>query len=253
MDVTLEFEKSGFAVIRNALTAKELAPIKEATQYYHKLWKKKNDEAYKNGAINSAYLTHQAHLPEGKRAILFNVIGSHKLRHIIDDTLGPDAAFMNTQLFFDPLNPNQANYWHRDSQYHLTIEEQKLALTGPNVVHYRVALTDDPGVELVPETHKRWDRNGELDIRLQKNGHTNDEEIEGAVKISLKAGDILVFFANMIHRGLYGKNRFALDILLCDPDPMFEKYISRDILPSELTLKELENPSLFVNTNVFIS
>jgi len=64
-------------------------------------------------------------------------------------------SIMNTQLFFNPVNDGQKNYWHRDSQYHLSIEEQKEALVGPDVVHFRIPLTNEPGIELVPCTHQR--------------------------------------------------------------------------------------------------
>ncbi|MEP1448201.1 MAG: hypothetical protein ABJK37_19010 [Paraglaciecola sp.] len=47
---------------------------------------------------------------------------------------------MGSQLFFDPFKPQQANYWHRDPQYHLSVEEQKSALTGPDILHVRIPL-----------------------------------------------------------------------------------------------------------------
>jgi len=44
-------------------------------------------------------------------------------------------AFMNNQLFSNPVYPGRKNDWHRDGQYHLSLDEQKLALQRPEVIH----------------------------------------------------------------------------------------------------------------------
>lgn len=95
---------------------------------------------------------------------------------------------MNTQLFFNPVNPAQKNYWHRDPQYHLSIDEQKSALEGVNVVHYRIPLFGEPGIELVPASHKCWDTDEELDVRLARNNRRNSDDLSSGLTIELAAG-----------------------------------------------------------------
>ena len=152
---------------------------------------------------------------------------------------------MGTQLFFDPFKTSQNNYWHRDPQYHLSVAEQKLALTGPEVLHVRIPFTVDPGVEVIPGSHKNWDTEEESQVRLELNGHKNSENLSNGVQIPLQVGDVLLFSANMIHRGLYGKDRLALDILYCERVPQLVEFIQVKHQPSAEMLADLDK-SLFL-------
>lgn len=221
-----KYKESGYFVLRHLFAKEELRELTEAVLEFHESWKRKNREIYSEKAVNSAYLTGTEHLEESKRNVLFRFIGSSRLMNVVSDVMPAGAAFMNTQLFFNPVNPAQKNYWHRDSQYHLSLDEQKEALSGPEVVHFRIPLANEPGIELVPGTHKRWDTDEELAVRLENNGRRNYEDISTSVPIKLEAGDLLVFSANMVHRGLYGMDRLSLDILFCDPEPSLMKFAS---------------------------
>ena len=53
----------------------------------------------------------------------------------------------------------------------------------------------------------------ELNVGLAKNNQLPSDDLTAGKVIKLNAGDLLLFSANMIHRGLYGKNRLALDII----------------------------------------
>jgi hypothetical protein len=57
----------------------------------------------------------------------------------------------------------------------------------------------------------------------------------------------------MIHRGLYGLDRLAFDILFCQPDPSVIQFVSNDSLPTAEDLISLENPDAFDNTIKFKS
>jgi hypothetical protein len=164
---------------------------------------------------------------------------------VVISIMGRRPAFMNTQLFFDPVNAIQKNYWHRDPQYHLSLAEQKDALTGPDVLHFRIPLVDEPGLEFIPGTHKRWDSDEELDVRLGRNGRQHHDDLPAALRVIPKPGDLLVFSANMIHRGIYGLDRLSLDILFCDPVPALVKFVDDNCLPDQSTLARLENRTAF--------
>jgi hypothetical protein len=84
-------------------------------------------------------------LTEAQRLALFSLISDMRLLEAVNQVI-QSPVFMRTQLFFDPFNTKQHNYWHRDPQYHLTVEEQKLALTGPEVLHVKIPLTADAGL-----------------------------------------------------------------------------------------------------------
>lgn len=145
--MTADYEENGYFVIRNFLGETELQGLREVVTNFHLSWKEKNARLYAEKAINSSGLTAAEHLNTSEREALFRFIGSARLMNMVTAVMDDAAAFMNTQLFFDPFNEEQRNYWHRDPQYHLSLDEQKEALTGPSVVHFRIPLVDEPGVD----------------------------------------------------------------------------------------------------------
>ncbi|MEP2654125.1 MAG: phytanoyl-CoA dioxygenase family protein, partial [Paraglaciecola sp.] len=209
------FDEYGFVKLPNFFVEGQLSPIRELVDVFHHAWCKDNYAFYCNQAVNSSGLTSKQYLNNSARLRLFRLICDTSVLNVIEQLI-PNPLFMGTQLFFDPITSNQANYWHRDLQYHLTPSEQKVALTGPEVLHLRIPLKDEPGIELIPGSHKQWDNEEELQVRLQQNGHTNAEHLSRGKTLPLQYGDALVFSANMIHRGLYGNNRLTLDILYCE-------------------------------------
>lgn len=245
VQVSNEYEKNGYLVAKGFFEEKELRELREAVRYFHESWKKENADFYAERAINSAGLTGKKHLRKPQRELLFKLIGSSKLMGIVASIMNNRPTFMNTQLFFNPVNTAQKNYWHRDAQYHLSVDEQKEALAGLEVIHFRIPLVSEPGIELVPGTHKRWDTSEELDVRLEQNGRRHYDDLSTGVKVNLVVGDLLVFSANMIHRGLYGMERLSLDILFCDPEPSLMKFVDDDHLPSQAIIKTLENSDAF--------
>jgi hypothetical protein len=151
-------------------------------------------------------------------------------------------------LFFDPPNSELTDFWHRDCQYDHDIENQKKAITETQVMHLRVPLFDELGMELIPETHNRWYTPEELVVRNEENGRLSNENLPNGTKIKLAAGDVLVFSADMIHRGIYGLDRLAFDILVFDSQSDFSDYVDDDCLPNAALLKEIDNPKIYLNT-----
>jgi len=243
-----QYNENGFVVIRDFLSNKDRVELVSVLSEFHRLWQVNNARFYAEKAINSAYLTGKEYLNNNQRQVLFDFIASTKLMNMVTKLIPLQPCFMNTQLFFDPVNKQQKNYWHRDTQYHLSLEQQQAALIGPEVIHFRFALFDEPGIEVIPKTHKRWDNSEELNVRLGQNNRQNYQTLPQGKVIKLKAGDLLIFSANIIHRGLYGMDRLALDILFCQPEPSIIEFVNEDCLPAEETLKNLENPSAFRNT-----
>jgi len=242
------YRESGYLLIRDFLSDDEILTLHNVVAEFHRLWQKDNATYYAQSAVNSAYLTNQGCLNDRQRQVLFDFIGSEKVMSIVNELIPKQPCFLNTQLFFNPVNPKQSNYWHRDPQYHLTIEQQKSAISSSEVIHFRLPLLDELGIELVPGTHKRWDSTEELNVRLEQEGHKNNQPLSEGKVIKLDAGDLLIFSANMIHRGLYGLDRLAFDILFCQPDPSVIQFVSNDSLPSAEALTSLENSDAFDNT-----
>lgn len=243
-----QYQNSGFCLIKNFLSPDELPAITDVVEQFHLGWQQDNAEFYQQQAINSAYLTTPKYLSDAQRMVLFQLICADKINHILAQLPFNKIGFMNTQLFFNPVNPEKKNYWHRDSQYHLSIEQQKAALSGPEVIHFRLALRDEPGIELMPGTHKKWDNEQELAVRLEQNGNVNSQPLANSKAIPLQQGDLLIFSANMLHRGLYGQDRLALDIIYSEALPELLQFVAKECLPSQHQLAQL---SQSLDTSVF--
>lgn len=248
MEIDLQnYQKNGFILIKGLFKPEELHDIHKVVECFHELWAKDNAQFYNEKAVNSAYLTKGNYLTHEQRMVIFRLLTCEKISHLLGKVIPESAVFMNTQLFFNPQTENQKNYWHRDPQYHLTIEQQKEVLKGPDVLHIRVPLKDEPGIEVIPGSHVGWDTTEEQAVRLEQDGHVNSEDLTAGFKVPLQVGDVLLFSANMIHRGLYGLDRFALDLLYFKQDAELLKFVDQDCLPNEQEMEELNNPSVFSN------
>ena len=82
----------------------------------------------------------------------------------------------------------------------------------------------------------------------KKSGRKNYEDITTGIRVTLKKGDLLVFSANIIHRGIYGNNRLALDILFCESSPELIQYVDSDCLPDNELIKNIKRSNVFKNT-----
>jgi ectoine hydroxylase-related dioxygenase (phytanoyl-CoA dioxygenase family) len=242
------YDEQGYFVLRDYFTVPEVSSLRNVILKFHELWKQDHQEFYREEAFNSSLITGSQYLSSDDRVQLFNFISSKKIMEVVELVIPSTPAFMNTQLFFNPVNPQQKDFWHRDCQYDHDVEGQKKAIQETQVLHLRVPLFDELGMELVPQTHKRWDSDEEFNVRQEEKGKVSSDDLSTGKKIKLAAGDLLVFSADMIHRGLYGLDRLALDILVFDPAADFIDYVDDDCLPDSSMLDQIADPRLFMNT-----
>jgi len=242
------YDDQGYFVIRNYFSSSEISSLRKIILKFHQLWKDDNESFYQQEAFNSSLITGSRYLDFNDRVMLFNFISSKNIMDVIESVIPGDPAFMNTQLFFDPFDKHQANFWHRDCQYDYDVEDQKQVIHETQVLHLRVPLFDEPGMDIVPGSHKRWDNEEELDVRLERKGRVSSDALSTGKQIKLAAGDLLVFSADMIHRGLYGQDRLALDILVFDSAAVYADYVDDDCLPNSAMLDNINDPRLFINT-----
>ncbi|GLS91187.1 hypothetical protein GCM10007916_22560 [Psychromonas marina] len=242
-----KYEQQGYFVMRDYFSGAEIASLRKVVLTFHERWKQDNQQFYQEEAFNSSLITGTQYLSSPDRVQLFNFISSKKIMEIVDSVIPTNPVFMNTQLFFNPVNPQQKDFWHRDCQYDHDVDVQKKVIHETQVVHLRVPLFDELGMELVPETHKRWDNDEEFAVRQELKGRTSSENLSTGKQIKLAAGDLLVFSADMIHRGLYGLDRLALDILVFDSMADFTDFVDDDCLPNMAMLDKINDPRLFIN------
>ena len=184
-----EYDEQGYFVIRNYFNAAEILALREVVSKFHALWKEDNAEFYREEAFNSSVITGIEYLECDDRLKLFNFISSKKMMDVVESVIPANPAFMNTQLFFNPVNPQQKDFWHRDCQYDHEVEQQKIAVQETQVVHLRVPLFDELGMALVPGTHKRWDNEEEFNVRQEIKGKVSSDSLSTGQVINLAAGD----------------------------------------------------------------
>lgn len=243
-----QYSESGYFVIRDYFSESEILSLRKVISIFHDSWKRDNEKFYNEEAFNSSLITGSQYLSSVERIELFNFISSKKMMAVIDLLIPVNPVFMNTQLFFNPVNTQQKDFWHRDCQYDHDIESQKRIIKETQVVHLRVPLFDELGMELVPGTHLRWDTDEEFGVRYELGEKLSSDSLAGGETVALSAGDLLVFSADMIHRGLYGMDRLALDVLVFDSADDYVDYIDEDCLPDSAMLQEIGDSRIYLNT-----
>jgi len=244
-----QYNEQGYFVIRNYFSAEEISSLRAVILTFHQRWKNDNAQFYQQEAFNSSLITGSEYLERADRIKLFNFISSTKMMSVIEKVIVADnPCFMNTQLFFNPVNSLQKDFWHRDCQYDYDVEGQKRIIMETQVLHLRVPLFDELGMELIPGTHKRWDNEEEYNVRQEEQGRHSGEALPNGEKIPLAAGDLLVFSADMIHRGIYGLDRLALDVLVFDSAADYIDYVDDDCLPDSNMLEQIDDPRIYTNT-----
>lgn len=201
------FDYQGYVIVKNLFSQFDIEKLAAIVDRIYGQWLNENHADFiEHKLVNMHSLTSPRYFEghEAERLLFFQTIASNRLTQLLDSMFGDGLYFHNTQLFFNPFENKRLPYWHRDMQYSpiddsILKDEQKNMVT----LHVRIPLVHEKGVELIPGTHKRWDTDLEKNVRLELNGHKNSEDLPGAVLIELAPGDVLIFSAQMIHRGNY--------------------------------------------------
>jgi len=127
---------------------------------------------------------------------------------------GP-SLFRCTSYFVNPRYTSMEGNWHRDTQFGLDEHEERRLLEKAWKGEYeqgfglqfQIALVDNDDIEYVPYSINRYDSPEEAHIRLADDrSHSCDEGMPNAVRVSLKAGDAVVFNPCGLHRGRYHRD-----------------------------------------------
>lgn len=242
-----QYEALGYTILRGLFNNTEISSIDKHVDPVYRKWTQDNEtEIYKNKLVNMHSLTLPEYFQDNpdQRVELFKAIAPSKLTEAIEGIFGPGIHFHNTQLFFNPTNAERLPYWHRDMQYSpIKDEAQRDELGNMLSLHIRIPLEKEKGVELVPGTHKRWDTELERNVRLELNGYKNSNPLPNSELIDLAPGDVLIFHAQMIHRGTYELNptRKALDLCVGKHHHLTSGFLDESVLPTQAELANIEN------------
>lgn len=243
-----DFAAQGYFLARGFFPPGRLDAIRDTVLEANEAWIRHNRGPHSDRVVNSAYLTHPRYLPDpARRLALFRFIAEGDLVALAAQVLEAPARFVNTQLFFNPESQERLPYWHRDIQYSgLPEERQRERILIDKWLHFRVPLFPDPGVEFIPGSHRRWDTPEELEVRLELHGKRQHQDLPGMVRVPQEPGDLLVFSAHLIHRGVYGGGRKSLDILFSDQGPPAEDQEAKACGPDTTLLESLPNRGIFL-------
>ena len=255
MTIKKEYDDVGYVVVRDFLSAIEISSISKHVNSVYGPWMDSNKlKIFEYKLVNMHSLTKQNYFknnPED-RVGFFNSISPTKLTNLLQRMFGSEIYFYNTQLFFNPSNSKRLPYWHRDMQYSSISDEiQKAEQNNMVSLHIRIPLVKEKGVEIIPGTHKRWDTELERNVRLALNGHNNNEQLPNTKLIELNVGDILIFSAQMIHRGNYQLNssRKALDLCVGKYHHLTSGFLDKQVLPTKEEINSIKNNQWYGCTN----
>lgn len=241
------FDQQGYVVVRQFFDATEIDALAHMVDRIHAQWRQTHgSEQGFARLVNMHSLTRADYFvtDPAARVRFFAQIASTKFTALIDGMFGDGIYFHNTQLFFNPADNTMQPYWHRDLQFS-DVPDAVQAQAQPMLLslHARIPLVPERGVALVPGTHHRWDTDLESKIRFGRNGQCHHESLPGEVLLDLNPGDLLVFDAQMIHRGNYESNpeRKALDICLGKPHALICGYLDDAVLPTAQEMQKIEN------------
>lgn len=246
------YHENGYLLVRRFFDAALIETLTRCCDRIFGQWLANHRSAYVNERlINMHSLSDPVYFTENtERILFFNAVANGPLVRLCADLFGDKLYFHNTQLFFNPLDPGKAPYWHRDLQYTGIEESEQIALL-PQLLnlHARIALIPERGLELIPKTHRRWDTTLERAVRLELDGHSNNEALPTALRLDLDPGDLLIFNAHMLHRGNYALNdaRKAFDILIGTPHPLMMKWLDAGMLPARADIARIDFPQWYQN------
>jgi ectoine hydroxylase-related dioxygenase (phytanoyl-CoA dioxygenase family) len=220
-----QWENEGYVVVRNLFDPGRTERLLNIANRILAQWRTENPETGKPGGPPSAtvmrHLNHPGYFrqPAPELGELLDAVADPQVLAIARTILGEEPLFRCTSCFFNPLENSRDGDWHRDSQFGTPdeAEEKKilvqLSRSGTSI-QMQIALTPSDDVEVVPGSHLRWDTPAESRIRKADGGTNNrSNEMPGALRLALEAGDAALFNPYGIHRGRYHTDRLRRTLM----------------------------------------
>jgi hypothetical protein len=225
-ELTEQWAAEGYVIVRGLFSSERAARLRTVCEPILKQWRVNNPETGKPGGDRNAtamrHLNHTGYFCDGTDgfAELMGAIADPGVLAVCRSILGEAPLFRCTSLFCNPLDKSQDGSWHRDSQFHHADPEEEKAVIDTlneegNSVQLQVALVPSDDVEVVPGSHLRWDGPAEFEIRrADKGAHSKSNEMPGALRVALAAGDAVAFNPYGLHRGRYHTDKLRRTLML---------------------------------------
>lgn len=246
-----DYDQQGYLVLKQVFDPSAIEALKAQIVPIYQQWQQHNQhETSYAQQVNMHSLSHPAYFAQPEARLgFFQQLAHPQLVGLLKTLFCSTLYFHNTQLFFNPADPSKTNYWHRDLQYSTLGDDVQQQIHHELLsLHVRIALLDEIGIELIPHSHQQWDSPLEQAVRFARDGHQQHDELPHSQLIELKAGDVLVFNAQMIHRGRYDFNRerLALDLCIGTPHAAIREFMDIRVQPTADELAQIEHNDWFV-------
>jgi ectoine hydroxylase-related dioxygenase (phytanoyl-CoA dioxygenase family) len=226
-DLKEQWAKEGYVVVRGAFDARFNERVRAISEDILGQWRANDPDTGKKAVIGDMPVMRHLNRPEyfkaGSRQAFsdfMDAIAHENILSVARMLLGENMLFRCASLFFNPDQGNLDGNWHRDTQFITKSEAADRALVENNDprqmgAQIQVALAPSEDIEVVPGSHLRWDTPEEYAVRLadgKKNCRSN--AMPGALRVSLQAGDAVMFNPVAHHRGRYHADKLRRSLML---------------------------------------
>jgi len=242
-----QFRTDGFLYCPQLLSHTDVDVFRKAIHPIYREWLLTTGKKCEANCVNMSGLTHPKYFNNSdERVSFFKVLIENNIYSHLKELFNQEILFHNTQLFFNPKDPDKHPYWHRDLQFSShSSSTQAESLRHLLSLHVRIPLLPELGIAIVPGSHKRWDTDEELAVRNSL--HNTAVSLQNERRIFLEPGDVFIFHSESIHRGIYAGNdqRLSLDLCLGHPHPLTEDYFDAELSPTWQEYQKIPQPSWY--------
>lgn len=210
-----QFEKNGYVIV-DILSEEEIGDFRKImdgmlseskktddTNKHQSSLQHLGDEISDFGNENRQYYFHLLTKP-GTEPI-HHAFHHEKMMGIVEQLIGPNLIVNNASILASNPGISYNLGWHRDV-IQIPQEEIEDRLFSKdrfhNSVQINLPLVQEDALEIVPGSHNRPNTPGENDaFKGTKHYAPTDAVMPGAMKVSLKAGQAVLYNNNLIHRG----------------------------------------------------
>lgn len=242
-----QFFEEGYQIYPGVFEGAELKRLREACdrvlEKHTRVWDREHaGEDFTNMRHLNEPCWHRDGLDDFK--IIMETIADPRCLGPVEQIFGGPSLFRCTSYFVNPRLKSAEGNWHRDSQFMVKGEEEEKAMlrriwndpTSGYGIQFQIPLLDNDDIEYVPYSAARYDSPEEYHIRMADNqSHNREDGMPNALRVSLKAGDGVIFNPFGLHRGRYHVDRPRRTLMLTYTP---RKYVLNDFFTDQPWFEE---------------
>ena len=209
--IRYQFNREGYAIVPNIFNTHQIMYLRKICEAVFNDWENSSSQQKRKLNKKSLDLFKKAEYfldyPEQLKFLL-NTIVDKRIISILKCICERQLFFNGIVYFFNPRGISWHGDWHRDGQLVAPDDEiEKSRVFSSSFIRVHIALINDDFLEIVPNSHSRWDTTEESEIRKGLNSHNNSDSMPYSHRVHLNPGDAVFFDGYSIHRGNYLKDK----------------------------------------------